>query len=164
MPATKIIENGSISCTLVLYIAPFWKVESGKEGSRSIHLDFWSAFLLTWIILLSWKYGIIAKTFVQNKISVVFKDITCQISEIYVKFKMADWWHFFVNFAHASETLYGVPVSVLNERFCDIYIKCVHTQHFLHVVTHDKMWKYYIKNCQLVARDGCFSICFLVFT
>ena len=95
MPANKIIKNGSISCKSVPYIASFWTTK--KEGSPT-HLDFWYAFLLTWFILLSWKYGIIAKTFVQNKISVVCKDITCQISEVYVKFKMVDWWQFFCKF------------------------------------------------------------------
>ena len=100
MPARNIIEIGPISCKSVPYIAPFERWTE-KEGSPT-HLDFCSAFLLTWFISLSWKYGIIAKTFVQNKISVVCKDNTCQISEVYVKFKMADWWQFFVNFAHKS--------------------------------------------------------------
>ena len=86
--------------------------------------------LVTWLILLSWEYGIIGKTFVQNKISVVFKEITCQISEVYVKFKMADWWHFFVSFGHASEKpcMECRYQYQLNERFREINIKCVYTQ------------------------------------
>ena len=80
---------------LILHLFERWTLE--KEGSPT-NLDCWSAFLLPWFILLSRKYGIIAKTFFQNKISAVFKDITCQISEVYVKFKMADWWQFFCKF------------------------------------------------------------------
>ena len=86
----RLLKMGQFHANRCLILHLFKRWTSGKEGSPT-HLDFWSVLLVTWLILLSWEYGIIAKTFVQNKISVVFKDITCQISEVYVKFKMADW-------------------------------------------------------------------------